>query len=555
MVNRGKPSLDCRPCKKRKLRCDLQRDVCGQCARAGIKCFGRRDPNELVILDQTVSTKRKVQASHQLRDSEAATRHPICPSESISNQPSATTCTPIPRPVLPGLESRARTAFFSHYVLGFSRSHGALAALYQATATDSPLFAAVDAAALLFLAKQCQAPGYPTQPVSSSNPASDLTRLATASYMVATRRLGNALRIESPHSKVGKARNLTFDYETLQAVLLLDLYEKLAVAGLQRPAASAEEDSKHSWMCHIRGALSLLRASDLCHQLASPVKRRLAARLAMTLVVSCGAAGVHVPYELEELRAGLAPYFTTPTVNETTSDAIHSTTTTTTTMRLDPKFSVTGVVVGVVNLTADVGQGNLSPGKACSRAQSLDQQFVEMEQSLPPSWQCERVSTVSGYPMIYGGYYDVYADHFVTQVRNVIRSMRLLLCKLEMEHCDTAALSLYHNGYIRIAIESLCDDIVASVPQFAWTIARSENGIPFGPLQSLQCFTLLTPLYLAGQLTTRSELREWIIATMEYMAYSGGLHMAKTVASILRSAPETSYWQVYSVLGSYAFAA
>ncbi|KAK7955662.1 uncharacterized protein PG986_004884 [Apiospora aurea] len=551
MVNRGKPSLDCRPCKKRKLRCDLQRDVCGQCARAGIKCFGRRDPDGLVILDQTVSTKRKVQGGHQLRGSEAETRHPICPSESISNQPSATTGTPIPRPMLPGLEARARAAFFSHYVLGFSRSHGALAALYQGTATDSPLFAAVDAAALLFLAKQCQAPGYPTQPVSSSNPTSDLTRLATASYMVATRRLGNALRIESPHSKVDKARNVRFDDETLQAVLLLDLYEKLAVVGLQGPAASSEEDSKHSWMCHIRGALSLLRASGLCHQLASPVRRRLAARLAMTLVVSCGAAGVHVPGELEELRAGLAPYFAMSSANEgATGDTRHSIT-----MRLDPKVAVTGVVVGVVNLAADVGQGNLTPDEACGRAQGLGRQFVDMEQSLPPPWQCERVFTVSEDPMVYGGYYDVYADHFVTQVRNVIRSMRLLLGKLEMEYCDTAALSPHHAGDIRITIESLCDDVVASVPPFAWTIARPENRIPFGPLQSMQCFTLLTPFYLAGQLTTRFELRKWIIATMEYMADSGGLHLAKTVASILRSAPETSYWQVYAMLGSYAFAA
>ncbi|KAK8052553.1 C6 transcription factor [Apiospora rasikravindrae] len=541
MVNRGKPSLDCRPCKKRKLRCDLQPDVCGQCARAGIECFGRRDPNELIVLDQTVSTKRKVQGSQQLRDSdsEAATRYPICPSELISNLPSAAAWLSIPRPLLPGLQVRARTAFLSHYVLGFSRSHGALAALYQATALDSPLSAAVDAAAILFLAKHYQAPGYPTQPVSSPDHASDLTRLATQSYMVATKRLGNTLRNVSLHSdktkNVENTRNSAYDDETLQAVLLLDMYEKLAVAGIQRPETGSPGVDEHSWMSHVRGALSLLRASGLGQHLASPIKRRLAARLAMSLVVSCGAAGIHAPWELEQLRAGLEPYFTVAIPNA--SRARDQAASLPTNMWLDPKFAVTGVVVGVVNLAANVRQGSLTPDEACGRAQELDQQFVEMEQTLPPSWQCDRVITGSGYPMVYGGYYDIYSDHFVTQVRNVIRSMRLLLAKIVMECCDTNTSSLFRCGDIHITIENLCDDIVASVPQFTWTIARPENGIPFGPLQSLQCFTLLSPLYLAGQLTTRAELREWIIATMEYMADSGGLHLATTVASILRSAP------------------
>ncbi|KAK8033874.1 hypothetical protein PG991_003272 [Apiospora marii] len=566
MVNRGKPSLDCRPCKKRKLRCDLQRDVCGQCSRASIKCFGRRDSKELIILDQTASTQQKVQGAQLVRASDLATRqttyhHPfqLIP-DWFSYASSVPAFAAIPSPLPPALEVRARVTFFAHYVFGFSRSHGALAALYQATASDSPLSAAVDAAAFLFLARQYEAPGYATtQATSSSRQGSGLTRLATASYVLATRRLSSALRAESPFlldECSGNAKGYcpqTYGDETLQAVLLLDLYEKLAVTGIQRPgAAVSPRIHVESWMSHVRGALSLLRASGLGHDgLESSVKRRLAARLAMTMVVSCGAAGVHVPHELERLRAGLAPYF----VMAGTDAPLTDQTIAHPTLRLDPKFAVTGVVVGVVNLAADVVQISLAPEQVCSRAQDLDRQFVEMELALPPSWHYERVTASSGYPMVYGGYYDLYADHFVTQVRNVVRSMRLLLASLVMK-CDGTERRYQHRPTrADFSIEPICDDIVASVPQFTWAMARYDNTVPFGLLQSLQCFTLLSPLYMAGQMTARPELREWIITTMEYMAESGGLYMARLVANTLRDAPETNYWHVYAMLGSYAFAA
>lgn len=461
-------------------------------------------------------------------------RQPTYPFQPIPDWSHAATSAyaPIPRPLLPAVDVRARDAFFSHYVFGFSRSHGVLAALYQGTAPDSPLSAAVDAAALLFLAKNYQAPGYQAQLLSSLHQARDLTRLATASYVVATKRLSNALRAASPisHSYSRNDENThlpAFGDEILQSVLLLDLYEKLAVTGIRSPAdATSPGIDEGSWMSHIRGALSLLRASSLSHHLESPVQRRLAARLAMTMVISCGAAGVRVPRELAQLRAGLAVYS-----NMATSP--------------DPKFAVTGVVVGVVNLAADIRQESLTPDEACHHTQALDRQFVQMEQTLPPSWHYARVLNSSDDPMVYGGYYDLYADHFVTQVRNVVRSMRLLLAKMMMMYSDNAD----------FVVEPLCDDIVASVPQFIWVMARPGNSIPFGPLQSLQCFTLLSPMYLAGQMTARSELREWIITSMECMAESGGLYMAKLVASILRDASETNYWHVYAMLGSYAFAA
>ncbi|KAK8124337.1 uncharacterized protein PG998_000096 [Apiospora kogelbergensis] len=511
MVNRGKPSLDCQHCKRRKLRCDLQLPTCGQCGRAGIHCFGRRDPNELIILDQTHSTSRKVLSNHVLR----------CPSTSASPA--------IPCPLLPALEVRAREAFS------------------LTMCADDPLSAAVDAAALLFLAKHYQTPGRVAAPVRSSSSGHELSRLATAQYVTAIKRLGNALHASRPANTDA----------ALQTALVLDLYEKLAAAGEPGPKAvsGGEGEGALAWMSHVRGALSLVRAYGLAGRLASPVTRQLAARLAMTLVISCGAAGSHVPRELAELRTGLAPYFAKPVVETSRAGRVMGPAA----LHLDPKFAVTGVVAGVVNLAADVGQGTLSPDEVSLQALVLDQRFVEMEQALPSSWHFTRVSTDGKYPRVYAGYYDLYSDHYVTQVRNVLRTMRLLLAKIVIVYGDTETTTgtncQRHNSKIYVAIEKLCDEIASSVPQFTWAKARTESKIPFTPLQSLQCFTLLSPLYAAGQLTCRRELQSWILTTLDYMANSGGLHMAKMVAEVLRRAPETSYWHVYSMLGSYAFAA
>ncbi|UPK89445.1 hypothetical protein LCI18_000380 [Fusarium solani-melongenae] len=60
MVNRGRPSKDCLPCRKRKLRCDLKAGTCGQCRRAGLECHGYRNPQDLVFRDQTEVARHKV---------------------------------------------------------------------------------------------------------------------------------------------------------------------------------------------------------------------------------------------------------------------------------------------------------------------------------------------------------------------------------------------------------------------------------------------------------------------------------------------------------------
>lgn len=97
--------------------------------------------------------------------------------------------------------------------------------------------------------------------------------------------------------------------------------------------------------------------------------------------------------------------------------------------------------------------------------------------------------------------------------------------------------------------------IYATVPQFVLSEARSKNSVPFSPLQKLQCYISLTPLYLASKLSANNRMRHWIRHVMEHIVEARNMKIAKDVVETLRARLDTEYWTVYAVTGCYAFVA
>ncbi|KAK7178222.1 hypothetical protein PSPO01_15726 [Paraphaeosphaeria sporulosa] len=472
MVNRGQPSKDCFPCRKRKLRCDLREEGCGQCQRAELLCHGFRDPNELAFRDETNATKQKVLARQALTHLAKPTALPL------------------------GWTVRSRNAFFSIYVTGLSRSCDALVPLYARASALDNLPASIDAVSLAFMSFLLNSP--------------ELMYLANKQYVIAIHGLSQALH--SPHMSASD--------ETLQSVLLLDLYEKLA---------NHDPRSPTSWMSHIQGAMSLVKArghSNFYHGIAC----KLASRVAITLTISCGAATCPVPDELMSLRRGLDCFI------------------------IDAKWCFTALLVDAVNLRADVHNGRFAcAADAAGRAKEIQDRLYSLETTLPPSWNPRRLSLAKSHPHVFGHYYDVYPNHFVTQVWNAIRIMRLemndILQRHSLSHISNAETSTSKT------ISDISRQICAAVPQFILPEARPENALPFSPLQMLQCCTLLSPLYLAAQLSTDNHMRDWIHHIMQHMVEAGNMKIARDVADILRTRPDIDYWTVYAMTGSYALAA
>ncbi|PVH87944.1 hypothetical protein DL98DRAFT_648846 [Cadophora sp. DSE1049] len=471
MVFLGKPSSDCLPCRKRKLRCDLRRSGCGQCQRAKLLCHGYRNPNELIVRDETIQTKQKALARNV----------------ELSSSP--------PQTLQLSWEVRAREAFFTDYVSGFSRSYDDLAPLLGQTSATGHLAASVDAVSVALMSFRSNAPL--------------LRQLAKEKYVAALQKTGQALRIPE----------ISATDETLQSVLLLDLYEKLVN---QNPLSSV------AWMSHVVGAISLVKSYG-DRIIVTQTGRRLATRLAMTLAISCGAARTRIPEPLLSLREDLSFLVG------------------------DTKWDFTAIVVDVVNLRADIASLRItSSSEVAELAKKLDRQLESLETTLPPFWAAQSVS-ISAHPLLFGSSYDAYQDHFVTQVRNAFRTVRLMLNGLIQKHCPPEMCGLRNDAanVIKVLTEQIC----AAVTPFV--LSGDQQGMDgrFSSLQTLQCYTLIPPLYIAGQLSSNHALRNWAVYVMDHMAEAGRMKIAKDVANILRLTPEVDYWQVYSMVGCYALAA
>ncbi|KAF2239602.1 hypothetical protein EV356DRAFT_499793 [Viridothelium virens] len=75
------------------------------------------------------------------------------------------------------------------------------------------------------------------------------------------------------------------------------------------------------------------------------------------------------------------------------------------------------------------------------------------------------------------------------------------------------------------------------------------------PNHQADVYSLIFPLYAAGRAKTLPEIRIWAIEQLHYMGSHFHLRNAEEVAQILERGAEVRPWEVYALLGSYAFTA
>lgn len=474
--------------------CDLRPEGCGQCSRAGLSCLGYRTANELRFRDQTQIVRQKARGLQAPAAAAAPTT-----LRSVKQRPAF-------RPLHPGWDVLAKQDFFANYVFGLARSYDALGILYQSSTPPPHLVASVDAASLAFFALRQHAP------------SGSIFRLAAERYVAALGLVNAALA--DPE--------LSLADHTLQSILLLDLYEKL-VNFKQSPTAV--------WMRHMNGAVSLIRARGEGN-LLTYVGRRLTQRLYTTLVISCAITGTRIPDEMQRLRTDLNRYFQTGE---------------------DPKWAVTSLNERVINFTCDVQAGKITcPDQIVAQAAEFDEIVVAMEAALPAPWHPRRVHARDdplGAQATLSGGYDVYETVYFTQVRNVMRVMRLSVLQTIERHAwaqDAAARATAARSQIESCARAVCD----SLPQYM--LRQKPDGALAWDLdpaaQKLGGYTVFYSLYLAARASRDASLKSWAQRALELVADVGGLAMARRTADALRET-RLRPWDVYAMLGSYAIAA
>lgn len=374
-----------------------------------------------------------------------------------------------------------------------------LGSIYTKSKGRDHLSTSVDAVSLAFMANK-----YNDQP--------RISKMATEAYINALQALGKA--VADPEVASADA--------TVQSILLLDLYEKMVNRG------ALTEDTARA---HLSAALALIeqRGPSIVD---TYVGRRLVERLYITTIVSCAAAGTRVPQQVQDLQHLLDPYF----------DAT------------DIRWVMTKINIAAITFSADVRSGKIrGPEYIIPQARSMDSQLASLESSLAPRWKSKRIH-ISGdaNKLVYGGFYDVYESHGVVNIRNIIRTLRLHIHAM-MALFKNIAPALLDPKSAEI-IDACARDIIASVPAFIIPNERPGNTEPFSPVQMLECYTLLPPMYLASRLSRDRGLSAWTFGIMDHMAEVGGMRMAKVTVDTLRNDKTVAYWDIYALLGGYAFA-
>ncbi|KAF4427906.1 hypothetical protein FACUT_9578 [Fusarium acutatum] len=391
----------------------------------------------------------------------------------------------------------SRHAFLSLYIDNYSCGFYVLQSLLTGSDPNGHLQVSVDAVSLAFMAFQLNREA--------------LIPLANRRYLAAIRSVGIAIR--SLIQANNDAAKQSLSDETLQSVLLLDLYEKMTYQHHRLSEVSG------SWLSHVHGALSIVRSRPRS-EFSNPTIQQLATRTVIAFTLSCSAAGIPIPEALIELYNDLDSYVQSA------------------------KWTFIGLLINVVNFRADIRNGKLGPDGIVKRARDLYDDFSHAENKLPCPWRPHRRDTCEA--SVLNRYYDVYPGHYATQVFNAHRVIQLDICDIIQE--------LDPSTDVAETITKVTQAICATVPQFILPAARSQNTLPLSPLQILECSGLLTPLYAAARNTQDPVMRAWILRTLTYMA-DNGVKLAQSVVQIITSSPEMDYWAVFRTVGLSAITA
>jgi hypothetical protein len=233
------------------------------------------------------------------------------------------------------------------------------------------------------------------------------------------------------------------------------------------------------------------------------------------------------------------------------------------------------------NLLSDIKSGHLSTDYYLETSAALDAKFASLCLVAPPSWQYSTTILDQQTERTYDSYYDSYPGRHVSQAWNVIRLIRIVLNEYILEHGrdspgelgeKVSSLTMAHNK-----ITTLASEICASVPQYVDCLGAARDILPtkedfkhseitddalnqaghmHSPSQNLACYGLIFPLYVAGlSKSSPKALRLWVIKELHYIGSHFAIRNAERVAQIMEQGIDVNPWDVYALLGGYAFVA
>jgi hypothetical protein len=232
-----------------------------------------------------------------------------------------------------------------------------------------------------------------------------------------------------------------------------------------------------------------------------------------------------------------------------------------------PKWLLTGVIMKVTDLVSEIAKGVLTTEERVRRCVALERQLEFIDEEASPRWFYERrYITEEQKATTLDGYYDLYASRMVTQMWNVLRFMRIVLCDEIIDSCADSDSKTCQRAMETAAL--VVQEVCTTVPQMTDCSGPARHKLPPGSnahihthtlSHFLDTYILLLGLYAAAWSRGCPErARIWIIGQLDRIGEHFGVKEAATVAAILKVQDRKGRigpWDVYRLIGSYAFAA
>ena len=333
------------------------------------------------------------------------------------------------------------------------------------------------------------------------------------------------------------------------APLLLDLFEKIT---------DSKPSNNKSWTSHVNGALALVKYRGFAY-FEDPSRFTVLVRISLHYIVGCVATGSPVPEMLHAIQAFIGKRLRAQ----------------------DPMMRLSDLMIQYASLRNNLERSSFSTDEYIGLSEELDRKIQALDLELPPEWQYSTILLDQKSDRAFELHFHSYSNPRVCQARNILRVVRILLNETLIKHHratptnDKYSVSL---GVANANIDLLAGEICASVPQYVdcddaarhRLVERSKLpdhnsdrllGHGSGrsihlhtPHHQLKCYSLIFPLYVAGRSEAIPNVRPWVIKQLHYMSSHFFIRNAETIAQFLEREIDVCPWEVYAMLGSYAFA-
>lgn len=295
------------------------------------------------------------------------------------------------------------------------------------------------------------------------------------------------------------------------------------------------DPSRHA---HVQGALALVKLRGIDQFMEVPELHALMG-LTMNATLCSLSTGQPVPVEIHEIREHVSHYVDTSY----------------------PKWTLSYIMLQVADLAADMRKGNMTLEEKIASCTEIDNQLARLALRAGSHWPYER-KFVSGHDsrtIVPDGVfpvYDIYPSRMITQMWNVLRTTRILLCE---EIGDSCARMQNDQGEeeAKHTIVDMIREICASVPQMTNCDYAARHKLPSGSQGSqhthtmshvLDVYIMIFNLYIvAWSRYCPTAALDWTVKQLHHIADHFAIKEAAVVLDILdkqRSEARQHSWYV-----------